>query len=458
MTKPMQSPKSDRPLKRVLGTRDLVVLGLGTMVGSGIFVLTGVAAARYAGPAVIVSFALAGLAALLLGLLYAELASALPLAGGAYSYAQAAFGDRMGWFAGWSLILAYSLAPVAVAVGWSGYLSTVATALGMPIPEFWSQSSWNAPAGGINLPAIGVVLLATAIVTAGIRIGVIVMTVAVGLKLAALGMFVALALPHVEPANWRPFLPFGLPGVARGAAVVFFAYLGFDAVATTAEEARNPQRALPLGILGSLLACMGLYICVTVAFTGIVPQALYPRFAGDPAPLAHALALLHADGPVLLMIAGALGGLISVLVGMLVALPRVVLAMARDGLLPPALTLIHRRLGTPWVTSLVFGLLVAGLAGWSPLARTFELTNLGTLAAFSTVAAAALGLRRSRPGLRRPCRTPFLGVLAPAAIALCGGLMLSIPGQAWAMFGAWHLLGIALRTVLARRDPRRWRG
>lgn len=437
-------------LHRCLGPFDLVLLGIGAIIGTGIFVLTGKAAANLAGPGVVLSFIIAGIACGLAAFAYAELAATVGGCGSAYGYSYAAFGELFAWIIGWDLLLEYGVAVAAVANGWSAYLQGLLAGLGMPLPLALSAGP---EAGGIvNLPAAGIVLALTLLLIAGVRESARLNAIAVGIKLATIAVFLAVAVFHVDPGNWADFLPFGWYGtggggepigVMAGAALVFFAYVGFDAVSTAAEEARDPARDLPIGIVGSLLFCTVIYVAVSALLTLIVPY----RELAVANPVAFGLERAGVRAGSALVSVGALAGLSTVMLVLYYGLTRVIYAMARDGLLPRGLAAVNERTRTPVTIIAITGVLMAVMAGVVPLAKLAELVNIGTLAAFVMVCVGVIVLRYTHPQQARPFRAPF-GLLFPISGALaCAGLMAFLPAATWARFGAWLLIGLLVYAL-----------
>ncbi|MDI6631703.1 MAG: amino acid permease [Thermoanaerobacteraceae bacterium] len=432
-------------MARALGPFDLVALGIGAIIGTGIFVITGVAAAQYAGPALVLSFVVSGIAAGLAALTYAELAAMIPVAGSAYTYAYASLGEFIAWIVGWNIILEYLVAAGAVAVGWSAYFGEFLHSLGVVLPAALTHS----PAGGgvVNLPAVLIALLVTALVTAGTRESSAVNKIVVAVKIGVILLFIFAGARHVDPANWRPFFPYGQAGIMHGAAIIFFAYIGFDAVATAAEETRSPQRNLPVGIIGSLAVCTVLYILVTLVLTGLVP---YTEL-NVASPVATALVragITWAGGVVAL---GALAGITSVLLVVIYAQSRIFFAMSRDGLLPGVLSRVHPRFRTPYVNTLLVGTGVALLAGFLPIDIIAQLANIGTLTAFSVVAVGVLVLRKTNPDAPRPFRVPFSPYLPLLSLAFSVYLILSLPPLTWLRFVVWMGFGIAVYLLYGYR-------
>ncbi len=475
-TKPVEKAISDtlepeHRLKKDLGALDLTVFGVGVTIGGGLFVLTGVAAATYAGPAVALSFVLAAIGCGLAALCYAEFASTVPVAGSAYTFSYATLGEIVAWMIGWDLILEFFVAAAAVAGGWSGYLATALRGTPLQIPSAVA----NTTEGVMNLPAGLLILALTAVLVGGIKLSSRINQVAVAVKVGAALLFVVVGVFLVKAANLSPFVPpskptegasgltqpliqailgvepamFGWAGVASGAAVVFFAFIGFDVVATTAEEARNPQRDMPRGIVGSLVICTVLYVVVSVVLTGMQNyRRIDPE---DAAPLATAL--VNAGQPALgrvVAVAAAVGIIVVVLI-LLLGQTRVGFAMARDGLLPAFLAKVHPRFRTPYVITTIVGVAAAVLATFTSITVLAELVNIGTLAAFILVSIGVLVLRRTHPDLPRAFRTPFVPVLPILSAVVCFYLMLNLAIETWLRFVVWMVIGFAIYFGYGRR-------
>jgi APA family basic amino acid/polyamine antiporter len=437
-------------LRRSLGAFDLVLLGIGAIIGTGIFVLTGVAAADYAGPALVLSFVLSGIVCALAALTYAELAAMVPVAGSAYTYSYAALGEAAAWIVGWNLVLEYAVSAGAVAAGWSGYFTGILAAAGVELPVAWTKVP--ADGGLVDLPAVAIVLFVTYLLIVGTRESARLNAILVAVKLGALFLFLALAAPQVDPALWRPFMPFGWSGVTTGAAIIFFAYIGFDAVSTAAEETRNPQRDVPIGLIGSLLVCTALYIIVSAVLTGVVP---YPQL-DTREPVAFALRELGYPFGSALVGVGAIAGISTVLLVLIYGQTRIFFVMARDRLLPESLARVHPKYRTPHVITAITGIFVAFVAGFFPIGIIAELSNIGTLFAFLMVALGVWVLRLTKPQIPRPFRCPAVHIVAPAAMLSCFALMLSLPRETWERFGLWTILGVFLYALYGyRRSPLR---
>ncbi|MDA8384547.1 MAG: amino acid permease [Betaproteobacteria bacterium] len=434
----------DTGLKRCLSAFDLTVLGVGAIIGTGIFVLTGIAAATQAGPAVILSFVVAGLACAFTAPPYAELSSAVGGCGSAYGYSYAAFGEFVAWIIGWDLILEYALSTAAVANGWAGYFENALTAMGIGLPA--SLTMGPSLGGIINLPAAAIVLVLMTLLAIGVKESAQSNAVMVFVKLVTIAVFIGVAAFNVHPANWHPFMPFGWSGtgpqgkpvgVFAGAAMVFFAYVGFDAVSTATEEAKDPRRDVPIGIIASLVFCTVIYIVVSGLLTGIVPY----RVLNVSSPVAYALQILGYRWASALVATGVIAGLTTVMLVLYYGLTRVFFAMSRDGLLSPFFARVNPKTQTPVRVIVLCGVLIAVTAGLIPLGDLAELVNIGTLAAFVLVCLGVVMLRIRRPDMERPFKMP-LSPLFPVLGALsCGALMAFLPALTWIRFVVWLALG-----------------
>jgi basic amino acid/polyamine antiporter, APA family len=435
-------------LKRALGALDLTLLGIGAIVGAGIFVLTGVAAARYSGPAVTLSFVVSGFACAMAALCYAEFAAMIPVAGSAYSYSYATMGELVGWIIGWDLVLEYAVGAAAVAVGWSGYLHTILKGVGINLPAAITRAPG---AGGIiDLPALLIVLVITAVLYIGISESARLNSIIVGIKLFVIGIVIVVGAFYVRPANWSPFAPMGWSGVMKGAAVIFFAYIGFDAVSTAAEEVVNPNRDLPLGILGSLFVCTALYILVAGVLTGMVPAHTIDM----KAPLASAFFLRGLNFVSGVISLGAVAGLTSVLLVLLLGQSRIFFAMSRDGLLPGIFSKIHPTFRTPYIPTVITGVAVGVTSALLPIQEIAELANIGTLFAFVLVCFGVWILRRAEPELRRPFHTPLVPLVPILGVVCCLFLMGSLPMVTWIRFVLWLVIGLAIYFSYGRFHSR----
>ena len=435
-----------------LAAVDLLMLGIGAVIGTGIFVLTGVAAAKYAGPAVPLSFILSGLTCALAGLAYAEFASIVPASGSAYTYAYASLGEFIAFIVGWNLILEYTVTSSAVAVGWSGYVVGLFASAGLVLPH---ELVVSAEDGGIfNLPAVLITLFLSFLLVRGTKESVKLNRILVFVKLAAIFLFLVLAAPHVDVTNWDPFLPFGYSGVVSGAAIVFFAYIGFDAVATTAEECRNAARDLPVGIIGSLFICTLLYAVVAAVLTGVVPYSMLDTAE----PVAFALRHIGYNVGSAIVAVGAICGITTVLLVLLYGQSRIFFAMSRDGMVPANVCKIHRRFHTPYRVTILGAIFVSIIAGVFPIGMIAEMANIGTLSAFLIASIGVMVLRKTEPDLKRNFKCPAVWIIAPLAVLSCGYLMANLPLATWHRFGFWILFGLCVyfgysraHSVIGRR-------
>ena len=459
-------------LKKNLSGLDLTVFGVGVIIGTGIFVLTGLVARDQAGPAVAVSFVIAGVVCGLAALCYAEFASTVPVAGSAYTFSYATFGEFVAWIIGWDLVLELALGAATVAVGWSGYLNQLLDDVGLALP-----TSIAGETATFNIPAVLIALAMTGVLVLGIKLSSRVTAVIVAIKLAVVLLVIVVGLFYVSADNYSPFVPpgepaaegegtwlhtpliqllgfaqgnFGWSGVLAGAAIVFFAFIGFDIVATAAEETRNPARDLPRGIIGSLAICTALYVAVSLVVVGMQD---YTELSAT-APLAGAFAANGLTFFSSVISIGALAGLTSVVMILMLGQSRVLFAMSRDHLLPPGLAKVHPRYGTPYRITIATGVVVALLAGFVPLTALAELVNIGTLFAFVLVSIGVWWLRRTRPDLQRSFRVPFIQVLPWVSAAACLWLMANLPVDTWLRFLAWMVIGVVLYFVYGRGHSR----
>ena len=442
-----------KSLKRSLSALDLTLLGIGAIIGTGIFVLTGTAAANQAGPGITLSYVLAGLVCGFAALCYAEFASMIPIAGSAYTYAYATLGEIFAWMIGWDLILEYAVGSMTVAIGWSGYMQKMLhTFFDISLPVWMTGSPGTFEGSIINLPAVGIVLLIMVLLVVGVRESARFNALMVAIKLVVVLFFIFMGFSHVDTANWTPFMPYGFSGVMSAAAVVFFAYIGFDAVSTTAEEAKNPKRDLPIGIIASLVICTVLYLAVCLVLSGLIPVVSLKDDAQFlNAPVAYALSKIGLDWAAGLISAGAVAGITSVLLVMLMSQPRIFFAMSRDRLLPQQVSKVHPRFGTPYITTIITCLVVALVAGLTKIQTVGEMTSIGTLFAFMVVCMAVIVLRIKNPSAPRPFRVPG-GWVIPVLGVLCSlALMLSLPVLTWIRFLVWLDLGMLIYWLYGRR-------
>jgi len=451
-----EAKEQEHGLHRTLSAFNLTTLGVGAIIGAGIFTLTGVAAAQYAGPAIVLSFVFGGIACTFAGLCYAEMAATVPIAGSAYTYAYATLGELMGWIIGWDLCLEYAVGATTVAVGWSGYVvSFLGKQLGIHIPAMWCNGP---PVGVANLPAVAIVLAVTVLLVIGVKESANFTSAIVVVKVLVVIAFIVACAGFVKSSNWVPFVPentgvfghFGWSGVLRGAGVVFFAYIGFDAVSTTAQEAKNPQRDMPIGILASLFICTALYILVALVITGIVSYTTL----NVPDPIAVGIDAVGMGWLSAIVKIGAILGLTSVILVMMLGQPRIFYSMAHDGLLPPVFASIHKRFRTPYVTTILTGVLVATTAAFLPITVLGELTSIGTLFAFALVCAGVPILRLRDPNAKRPFKTPWVWVVAPLGVLSSLGLMVPLPGDTWLRLLVWMAVGLAIYFFYGRRHSK----
>ena len=464
-------------MRPVLGSLQLTSLGVGAIIGAGIFIVIGLVARDKAGAATMLSFVIAGLACAFAALCYAEFASMVPVAGSAYTYAYATLGEIFAWIIGWDLLLEYGVGAASVAHGWSHYFTDFLGLLGVTLPRALIDAPFDFnPATGrfvstgaiIDLPALLISAFLTVFLVIGIRLSATFNALMVAVKLAVVFLIVAVGVFYIDPQNWHPFAPYGYSGISffgktiagqqaaggeplgvmAGAAIVFYAYIGFDSVSTHAEEARNPSRDVPIGIVASLVLCTVLYIAVAAVLTGMVP---YDKIDID-APLAHAFSRVGLPWAHFLISLGALTGITSVLMVLMLSQPRIMLAMARDGLLPASFFgSVHARFRTPWKSTVLTGIAVGLMGAFLPLRMLAELVNIGTLLAFVIVCAAVLIMRYREPDTKRPFRCPFVPLVPILGIGFCMLLMFSLPAENWFRLIVWLLLGFAIYFSYGRR-------
>ncbi|WP_433240603.1 amino acid permease [Streptosporangium sp. CA-135522] len=467
----LDTEEPEHRLRKDLSALDLTVFGIGVIVGTGIFVLTGRVARDLAGPAVALSFVAAGIVCALAALCYAEFASTVPVAGSAYTFSFATLGEFPAWIIGWDLTLEMALGAAVVAVGWSGYLTSLLLSMGIVLPK-----SIAGEGATFNLPAALVVLALTAILVAGVKLSSRFNLVVVTIKIAVVLLVIVAGLFFINTANYSPFIPpskptpavgglaapliqvlfgitpvaFGVLGIFSAAAIVFFAYIGFDVVATAAEETRNPRRDLPIGIIASLVICTLLYVAVSLVVVGMQP---YSQLS-EAAPLADAFKAVGQTWAATLISIGALAGLTTVVMILMLGQSRVLFAMSRDNLLPRGLSKVHPRFGTPYRITILMGVIVAILAGLVPLSTIAELVNIGTLFAFVVVSIAVVILRRTRPDLPRSFRTPLVPLVPILSVLACLYLMLNLPVETWLRFAIWMVIGIVVYATYGYRHSR----
>jgi APA family basic amino acid/polyamine antiporter len=436
-------------LKKVMGPFDLVLLGVGAVIGTGIFVLTGQGAVA-AGPALTLSFVLAAICCGFAALCYAEFASTVPVAGSIYTYSYLTLGEVVAWVIGWDLMLEYGLATSAVSAGWSGYFQAMIAGFGLHLPVALSAAPGAIPGVHtlINLPALCIVLVLTAMLSFGVRESARANNVLVAIKVGVVLLFIVVGARHVEPSNWHPYMPHGLGGTMSAAALMFFAFIGFDSITSASEEVRNPERNLPIGLVGALGICAVLYMLVTAIMTGIVP---YDRFKGVAHPVSLALEYANENWFAGFIDLGAIIGMTTVMLVMTYGQTRIIFAMSRDGLLPRRLSRLHARFGTPFLATWLVGIVFALLGALVPLEVLGELVNIGTLAAFCLVSVAVIVLRRTRPELPRAFRCPAVPLVPMLAIAFCVTLMAFLKAFTWLAFIVWLAIGLAVYFTYARR-------
>ncbi|HKW52691.1 MAG TPA: amino acid permease [Stellaceae bacterium] len=455
-------------LRRHLGPWGLIALGIGMIVGAGLFSLTGIAAAENAGPAVTISFLVAALGCVFAGMCYSELATMIPRAGSAYTYAYATLGELIAWIIGWDLVLEYAVGASAVSVSWSKYVLSLLHDFGIDFParfaigpfETMKLADGSQIGGLVNLPAIFIIAVLSLLLMRGIRESAAVNGVIVVIKLSIAVIFIVIGAFYVKWANLTPYIPandgsfghYGWSGILRGAGVIFFAYIGFDAVSTAAQETKNPQRTMPIGILGSLVICTILYVAFAFVLTGMVK---YTAMKGDAAPVATAIALTPYPWLQALIKIGIICGFSSVILVALLGQSRVFFSMAEDGLLPRAFAAIHPTWQTPWRSNLVFMLFGSALAGFVPISLLAHMTSIGTLLAFVIVCAGVMVLRRARPDLPRPYRTPLVPLVPLLGIAVCATMMYSLGPDNWWRLLVWLVIGLAIYFGYSRRHSRR---
>lgn len=450
--------------KRTLGPLSLVALGIGAIIGAGIFSLTGIAAADNAGPAVVLSFLLAALGCGLAGLCYSELSGMIPAAGSAYSYAYASLGELVAWIIGWALTLEYAVGAATVSVSWSGYVVQFLGKLGYALPHaltaspFDSDAMGHAAPGIVNLPAMFIVVCVSMILIRGISESAKVNAAIVALKLTVVAAFIIFGAMYVKPANWHPFIPtntgefghFGISGIFRGAATVFFAYIGFDAVSTAAQEAKNPERDMPIGILGSLAICTVLYVLVCLVLTGLLS---YTRLHVS-APVSVAIGETPLTFLKIAVDIGAIAGLTSVILVMLLGQSRVFYSMSKDGLLPRIFSTMHPTFRTPYLSNLLFMVFAGVAGGFTPISVLGHMTSFGTLLAFVIVCIGVLVLRRVDPTRRRAFTTPYSPYVPIAGIVVCSALMLSLELKVWLLAAGWLLIGLGVFFTYSQNHSR----
>ncbi|SNR90509.1 amino acid/polyamine/organocation transporter, APC superfamily [Methylobacillus rhizosphaerae] len=455
-TKPIEIGRHSG-LRKCLTAFDLALLGIGCAIGTGIFVLTGIAAAVYSGPAVIISFIIAGLAAGFAGFAYAELAASVGGSGSAYGYTYVAFGEFFAWVIAWILLLEYGVGAAAVANGWSGYFINTLANFHIVIPDAWTKAP--SQGGIINLPAFGIIWLLVLVLVSGVKQSSTVNNIMVVIKISTIAIFLAIAVGHINTDNWQPFMPFGWfstqadghnIGILAGASLVFFAYFGFDAVSTAADEARNPQRDLPIGLIAALIFCTVIYILVAGMLTGVVHYS----DLNVSSPVAYALATLGYSWSSTLVATGILAGLITVLLVLLYGLTRILYAMSHDGLIPAVFSKVNPERHTPTRLILLCGSIISIVAGFFPLGTLAETVNIGTLASFIMVCCGVIILRIRQPDLPRPFKNPWNPLIPLLGIVSCSALMAFLPDETWHRFLIWVGIGIVMYFVYSMRHSK----
>ncbi|KMN80016.1 amino acid permease [Chromobacterium alkanivorans] len=446
----LATAQTSRGLRKELSAFDLTMLGIGAIIGTGIFVLTGTGA-TVAGPGLVLSFVISAFACGFAALCYAEFASMLPVSGSTYTYAYATLGEMIAWIIGWDLLLEYLLASSAVSVGWSGYFQSLLSGFGVTLPEYLTAAAGSLPGKHtlFNLPAFCVAMVITALLAFGIKESKRVNNVVVLIKVGVVLLFIGIGVWHVKPVNWQPALPFGFSGVFHGAAIVFFSFIGFDAVTCAAEEVKNPAKDIPRGVIWSLGVCSLLYVVVAAIMTGIVP---YMQFAGVDHPVSLALQVAKLDWFAGFVDLGAILGMMTVILVMTYGQTRILFAMSRDGLLPKIFSDVNPKYGTPYKATWLIGTIIALLAGFVPLHTLAELVNIGTLAAFTLIALSVIVLRKREPNLPRKFVCPGVPYIPTLAILCCGFLMTQLSLLTWVCFMVWLLIGLVVYFGYSRRN------
>ncbi|MCY8817513.1 amino acid permease [Bacillus atrophaeus] len=436
-----------KSLSRSLSAFDLVLLGIGCVIGTGIFVITGTVAATGAGPALILSFILAGLACALAAFCYAEFSSSIPVSGSVYTYSYATLGELLAFLIGWDLMLEYVIALAAVATGWSSYFQSLLAGFHLHIPAALTGAPGSSPGAVFNLPAAVIILIITAIVGRGVKESTRFNNVIVLMKIAIILLFIIVGIGYVKPDNWSPFMPFGINGVIASAATVFFAYLGFDAVSNASEEVKNPQKNMPIGIIGALAICTILYIAVSLVLTGMMPYTQLN--VGDP--VSFALKFVGQDQLAGIISVGAIVGITTVMLALLYAQVRLTFAMSRDGLLLALFAKVHPTFKTPFQNTWLTGIVAVGIAGFINLGTLAHLVNMGTLAAFTVISIAVIVLRKKHPDVTASFRVPFVPVVPIISAGLCLYLASSLPGVTWLSFVIWIAVGAVVYFLYSKK-------
>lgn len=461
------SEEGEHKLKKTLGPWSLIALGIGAIIGAGLFSLTGIAAAENAGPAVVIAFMVAALGCAFAGMCYSELASMIPVAGSAYTYTYATMGELIAWIIGWDLVLEYAVAAAVVAVSWSRYVVSFFQSFHINLPAQFTTcpfdtitlANGDVTHGIINIPAMIIIVILSLLLMIGIQESSSVNAVIVVIKVAIVLVFIAVGFHYIKPENYVPFIPpntgnfgeFGISGIMRAAGVIFFAYIGFDTVSTAAQESRRPHRDVPIGIIGSLLICTALYLAFSLVLTGMVK---YTAMKGDAAPVATAINLTPYPWLQIMIKLGIIAGFTSVILVLLLGQSRVFYSMSRDGLLPSAFSRIHPKWKTPWLSNLIFMFFIALIAGFFPISKLGHMTSIGTLLAFVVVCAGVIVLRKTQPDLPRPYKTPFVPLFPILGMLICFAMMTSLDVHTWIRLIVWLLIGFVIYFTYSRHHSR----
>jgi APA family basic amino acid/polyamine antiporter len=438
----------EQHLKKTLGPGNLIALGIGAIIGAGLFSLTGIAAADNAGPAVVLSFVVAAIGCAFAGMCYSEFSTMIPIAGSAYTYAYATMGELLAWIIGWDLVLEYAVGAATVSVSWSSYVAKLMHMYSIELPPSLTHCPWDEPAGIINLPAVCIILLISCLLMIGISESARVNAVIVVIKVSIVIIVILIGWGMIHPENYNPFIPdntgtfgqYGVSGIFRAAAVIFFAYIGFDAVSTAAQEAKRPQRDMPIGIIGSLAICTVLYILFAHVLTGMVH---YTKFKGDAAPVATVISLFPSWLQTAIVV-GIIAGYSSVILVMLLGQSRVFYSMSRDGLLPKVFSDIHPKFLTPWRCNLIFMVFVSLFSGFLPISKLGHMTSIGTLLAFVIVCVGVIVMRRTNPDAPRPYRTPLVPIVPLLGVLVCLAMMVSLDYETWIRLVVWLAIGLTI--------------
>ena len=451
-----EAEESEHSLRRTLGPVNLVALGIGAIIGAGLFSLTGIAAAENAGPAVVLSFVVAAIGCAFAGMCYSEFSTMIPIAGSAYTYAYATMGELLAWIIGWDLVLEYAVGAATVSVSWSSYVVKLLHTLGIELPASLVNCPFDMTPGIINLPAVLIILLMSTLLIVGIQESARVNGVIVAVKVVIVIIVIAIGFAYVNQANYHPFVPpntgkfgeFGWSGMMRAAGVVFFAFIGFDAVSTAAQEARKPQRDMPFGIIGSLAICTILYVLFARVLTGMVN---YKIFKGDASPVATVIKQFPSEALQITIVVGIIAGYSSVILVMLLGQSRVFFSMSRDGLLPRLFSDVHPKFRTPWRCNLVFMVFVSLFSGFLPISNLGHMTSIGTLLAFVIVCIGIIVMRRTRPDLPRPYRTPMVPLIPILGVLVCFAMMAFLDKDTWYRLVIWLVIGLCIYFFYSRK-------